>query len=107
MIFFSNSLQGGLYHFDKSVSKDSKIYVHRNESSILLHSNQMLRNYKTASWVTEEEIIMKPSPDWSCKDYRVNGLTDVIPLNENSSFDLGNFYFKVSIKFSFVILQEF
>jgi len=86
---------GGLYHFDLSVSKDSKIYVHQNESSILLHSNQMLRDYKTASWITEEEIVIKPYPGWNSKDYRVNGLTDVIPLNENSSFDLGNFHFKV------------
>ena len=96
-----------LYHFDKSVSKDSRIYIHRNESSILLHSNQMFRNYKTASWITEEEIVMKPSPGWNCKNYQVNGLTDVIPLNKNSSFDLGNFYFKVSIKFIFVIVKEF
>ena len=67
----------------------------------------MLRNYKTASWVTEEEIVIKPYPGWNSKDYRVNGLTDVIPLNENSSFDLGNFHFKVSITFSFIILREF
>ena len=87
--------KGGLHHFDNSVSKGSKVYVHQNESSVMLHSNQRLRNFKTASWVTPEEIVITPSSDWNCKNFQVNRLSDVIRVKENSVFDLGNFCFKV------------
>ena len=57
----------------------------------------MMRNYKTASWVTSEEIVIKPSPNWNSKSYQVNRLTNVEPLDDNFSFDLGNFRFEVRI----------
>ena len=101
-LYFQNkrlkSFEGGLHHFDKSLSKNSRVYMHQNESSILLHPNQMLRNFKTASWVTPEEIVIKPSYDWSSRNYQVNPLSDAIPVRENFEFDLGNFRFKVHLK---------
>ena len=61
----------------------------------MLHSNRILRAYKTASWVTPEEIVIKPYPEWNAKTYQVNRLSKVISIEENHVFDLGNFQFKV------------
>ena len=72
------------------------IYVHENECNIMLHSSPVLRAYKTASWVTSDEILIKPYPEWSGKDYQVNGLSKAISIKRNHIFDLGNFNFNVS-----------
>ena len=76
------------------------IYVHENECNIMLHSSPVLRAYKTASWVTSDEILIKPYPEWSGKDYQVNGLSKAISIKENHTFDLGNFKFQVSYYFN-------
>ena len=62
----------------------------------MLHSSPVLRTYKTAAWVTSDEILIKPYPEWSGKDYQVNGLSKAISIKENHTFDLGNFKFNVS-----------
>ena len=62
----------------------------------MLHSSPVLRAYKTASWVTSDEILIKPYPEWSGKNYQVNGLSKAISIKRNHIFDLGNFNFNVS-----------
>ncbi len=69
----------------------------------MLHSNPIVRAYKTASWVTDEEIVIKPSPEWNAKAYNVNPLSKVISIKENHIFDLGNFQFKVR-KYSYEMI---
>ena len=93
---FKILVSGGLHHFDDPSMSKTYIYVHENESNIMLHSSPVLRAYKTASWVTSDEILVKPYPEWSGKDYRVNGLSNTISIKENHIFDLGNFKFHVS-----------
>jgi len=89
-------VSGGLHHFDDPCMNKTYIYVHENEYDIMLHSSPVLRAYKTASWVTSDEILIKPYPEWSGKDYQVNGLSKAISIKENHIFDLGNFKFHVS-----------
>ena len=69
--------------------------MHKNECMIMLHSSPILRAYKTASWVTPEEIIHRPYPDWKSTDYQVNRLSKAISIDEGHIFDVGNFQFKV------------
>ena len=89
-------ISGGLHHFDDQFMRKTYIYVHENECNIMLHSSPVLRTYKTAAWVTSDEILIKPYPEWSGKDYQVNGLSKAISIKENHTFDLGNFKFNVS-----------
>ena len=89
-------VSGGLHYFDDQCMRKTYIYVHENECNIMLHSSPVLRAYKTASWVTSDEILIKPYPEWSGKDYQVNGLSKAISIKRNHIFDLGNFNFNVS-----------
>ena len=72
----------------------------------MLHSNPILRAYKTASWVTPEEIVIKPYPEWNAKTYQVNRLSKVISIEENHVFDLGNFQFKVCNYIMFAVASK-
>ena len=65
----------------------------------MIHPSSILRAYKTASWVTPEEIIMKPGPEWASKDYQVLPLTKVTPIEDGHVFDLGTFKFQVILKY--------
>ena len=94
--FFKILVSGGLHHFDDPCMRKTNIFVHENECNIMLHSSPVLRTYKTAAWVTSDEILIKPYPEWSGKDYQVNGLSKAISIKENHTFDLGNFKFNVS-----------
>ena len=104
--FFKILVSGGLHHFDDPCMRKTYIYVHENECNIMLHSSPVLRAYKTASWVTSDEILIKPYPEWSGKDYQVNGLSKAISIKENHTFDLGNFKFQVSYYFNWLNLNE-
>ena len=61
----------------------------------MVNPGPILRAYKTASWVTPEEITTKPKPGWNSKDYHVVPLTKVMSVEEKHIFDLGTFKFQV------------
>ena len=60
----------------------------------------LLRAYKTASWITPEELITKPKQGWKSTDYHVVPLTQVQPIDDKHIFDLGNYKFQVDISTS-------
>ena len=79
---------GGVHHFDDPLSKVPTIHVHKAEAPVLLDSNN---KFKTAAWITDNEVAPKPYRGWNPRSYHVPPVTQVKEIDEGFSFDLGNF----------------
>merc|ERR1712156_280019 len=51
---------GGLHNF-------SEVWVHKKESKSVREGNQQA----SVSWLSDEEVVPKPRPDWSASEYKV------------------------------------
>ncbi|XP_023322516.1 metallo-beta-lactamase domain-containing protein 2 isoform X2 [Eurytemora carolleeae] len=79
-------------HFDHSggAHQFSKVFIHKLEDETVKTGNRRM----TASWVTREEVVPKPTGTWNHLEYRVLP-SKVFPIENNFEFDLGDRTFKV------------
>jgi len=80
-------------HFDHSggAHQFEKVHVHEAESSWITTGNRRL----TATWITESEVVPKPSPAWNPRSYRVTPVNNVQPVSDRHQLDLGDRTFSV------------
>ena len=77
---------GGLHQF---LAPQTSIHVHEQEKSFVTSN---IGFDMTCAWVTDDEVMPKPSKDWKGKKYEVKRISpdDISPLQNGDVFHLGN-----------------
>ena len=64
------------------------IFVHSKEASVISCGSN-ISNFRSAAWVTPEEILPKPFDEWRAEEYLVEPCSKVKAVEENHIFQLG------------------